>query len=105
QGTAQRLRTQYGLKNDIAGKTGTTQNNKDAWFVGLLPNLVSVTWVGLDHHQIGFKTTAMGQGANAALPIFGNWMQQMQKLPTLRQYTQAKFPTTSTEVLESLDCP
>lgn len=104
EGTAQRLRGTFGLKNEMAGKTGTTQNNKDAWFVGLTPNLVSVTWVGLNNHQIGFKSTAMGQGANAALPIFGRWMQKMNKDPELNTYTKASFPPTSKEVLESLDC-
>lgn len=104
EGTAQRLRSTYGLTNDLAGKTGTTQNNKDAWFVGLTPNLVSVTWVGLNNHQIGFKSTAMGQGANAALPIFGKWMQKINKDQELDPYTKSNFPPTSEEVLESLDC-
>ncbi|WP_417360164.1 transglycosylase domain-containing protein [Galbibacter sp.] len=104
EGTAQRLRSTYGLKNDLAGKTGTTQNNKDAWFVGLSPNLVSVTWVGLNNHQIGFKSTAMGQGANAALPIFGRWMQKMNKDKSFSSYTKASFEPTSKEVLESMDC-
>lgn len=104
EGTAQRLRSTFGLKNELAGKTGTTQNNKDAWFVGLTPNLVSVTWVGLNNHQIGFKSTAMGQGANAALPIFGRWMQKMNKATELGTYTKARFEPTSKEVLESLDC-
>ncbi|MDG3581955.1 MULTISPECIES: penicillin-binding protein 1A [Galbibacter] len=103
-GTATRLRGTYGLKNDIAGKTGTTQNNKDAWFVGITPALVSVTWVGLDNHQIGFKTTAMGQGANAALPIFGLWLQKMNKQKELDAITQTTFKTPSKEILESLDC-
>src|SRR5690606_19409116 len=104
EGTAQRLRSTFGLKNELAGKTGTTQNNKDAWFVGLTPNLVSVTWVGLNNHQIGFKSTAMRQGANAALPIFGRWMQKMNKATELGTYTKARFEPTSKEVLESLDC-
>ena len=104
EGTAQRLRSSYGLKNDMAGKTGTTQDNRDAWFVGITPSLVSVTWVGLNNHQIGFKSTTMGQGANAALPIFGKWMQKMNKDPELNDYTKASFPATSKEVLESLDC-
>lgn len=72
KGTASRLRTTYKLNNAIAGKTGTTQNNKDAWFVALTPNLVHVTWVGLDNHEIGFRSTRLGQGANAALPILPN---------------------------------
>jgi len=72
-GTAKRIRSTYKLTNAIAGKTGTTQNNKDAWFVALTPKLVHITWVGLDNHEIGFKSTSVGQGANAALPIFASW--------------------------------
>ncbi|MRI00384.1 penicillin-binding protein [Kriegella sp. EG-1] len=103
-GTASRLRTSYNLKNDIAGKTGTTQNNKDAWFVALTPKLVHVTWVGLDNHEIGFKSTSLGQGANAALPLFALWMQKMNKAPEFNYITQARFPKPNNLVLRSLDC-
>ncbi|SNR76501.1 penicillin-binding protein 1A [Maribacter sedimenticola] len=103
-GTASRLRTTYGLKNDIAGKTGTTQNNKDAWFVALMPKLVHITWVGLDQHEIGFSNTGIGQGANAALPLFGLWMQQLNKKKDFDPYTKSKFPNPSQEVLNALDC-
>ena len=57
-GTAQRLRSTYNFNNEIAGKTGTTQDNKDGWFVGIMPNLVTVTWVGNDNQQIGFSNTS-----------------------------------------------
>ena len=77
EGTATRLRYRYGLQNDIAGKTGTTQDNKDGWFVGITPELVCVTWVGADDHRIGFRNTGIGQGANSALPIFAKLMQKM----------------------------
>lgn len=103
-GTAARLRNSYGLKNDIAGKTGTTQNNKDAWFVALMPKIVHVTWVGLDQHEIGFSNTNIGQGANAALPLFGLWMQQLNKDPNFNTFTKTKFPTPSSTVLEALNC-
>lgn len=76
EGTASRLRYRYGLNNDIAGKTGTTQDNKDGWFVGITPNLVCVSWVGADDQRIGFRNTAIGQGANSALPIFALLMQK-----------------------------
>ncbi len=62
EGTATRLRSTYGLTNDIAGKTGTTQSNKDGWFVGITPNLVALTWVGTDDPRIGFRNTRIGQG-------------------------------------------
>lgn len=104
-GTASRLRYKYNLKNEIAGKTGTTQDNKDGWFVGITPNLVSVTWVGADNHQIGFRTTSMGQGANSALPIFALLMQKMNKDSTFAEITQAKFTPPSGTVRAMLNCP
>ncbi len=103
-GTASRLRNTYGLNNDIAGKTGTTQNNKDAWFVALMPNLVHISWVGMDQHEIGFSSTSLGQGANAALPLFARWMQELNKNKEFNPLTRASFPKPNAAVLESLDC-
>ncbi|MBG6132457.1 penicillin-binding protein 1A [Aquimarina sp. EL_43] len=104
QGTATRLRTTYNLKNDIAGKTGTTQDNKDGWFVGITPNLVTITWVGNDNYNIGFKTTALGQGANTALPIFAKLYQKMNLDSTFDPITKSKFEESAKEVLKDLDC-
>jgi len=104
KGTAVRLRSRYGLKNDIAGKTGTTQNNKDAWFVGITPNLVHVSWVGLDHHEIGFPSTSLGQGANAALPLFAKYLQKLNARPEFNDITRAKFPTVPDDIAVLLDC-
>lgn len=104
EGTASRIRKTYKLRNDIAGKTGTTQNNKDAWFVALTPKLVHVTWVGLDNHEIGFRSTRLGQGANAALPMFALWMQKLNKDPEFNSITRAKFPRPDASVLRMLDC-
>ena len=78
-GTASRLRYKYNLKGDIAGKTGTTNNNSDAWFVGITPTLVSACWMGGDDRDIHFESMAMGQGAAGALPIFALYMQQVYK--------------------------
>lgn len=103
-GTAQRLRSNYNLNNDIAGKTGTTQDNKDGWFVGIMPNLITVTWVGNDNQQIGFSNTSIGQGANSALPIFAKYLQQLNKDPKYNLITKASFEKPSDEVLKSLDC-
>ena len=103
-GTASRLRSTYGLKNAIAGKTGTTQDNKDGWFVGLTPKLVTVTWVGNDNHSIGFKTTALGQGANSALPIFANFYKKLNADLNYKTITNAQFENPSNEVLNDLDC-
>ncbi|WP_430909642.1 transglycosylase domain-containing protein [Maribacter sp. 2-571] len=105
RGTAKRIRTTYGLTNAIAGKTGTTQNNKDAWFVALTPKLVHVTWVGHDNHQIGFKTTGLGQGANAALPIFALWYKALEKEKRFHHYTRATFERPMRTVQDQLACP
>ena len=78
-GTASRLRFKYNLKGDIGGKTGTTNNNSDAWFMGILPTLVNACWVGGDDRDIHFNSMAMGQGASGALPIFALYMQQVYK--------------------------
>ncbi|WP_299184532.1 transglycosylase domain-containing protein [uncultured Aquimarina sp.] len=103
-GTAIRLRKTYGLKNEIAGKTGTTQDNKDGWFVGITPKLVTVTWVGNDNYNIGFKTTKQGQGANSALPIFGKLYQKMNENPVFDPITKSSFEKTSNSILEDLEC-
>ncbi|ALJ05740.1 penicillin-binding protein [Pseudalgibacter alginicilyticus] len=103
-GTAKRLRTTYHLKNDIAGKTGTTQNNKDGWFVGITPNLVTVTWVGNDNHSIGFKSTNIGQGANSALPMFGKFYQKLNVDARFNSITNSSFEMFSQTVLDDLNC-
>jgi len=64
----------YELKNPIAGKTGTTQNQSDGWFMGMVPNLVTGVWVGGDDRSVHFGRTAYGQGATMALPIWGLYM-------------------------------
>jgi penicillin-binding protein 1A len=64
----------YDFKNPIAGKTGTTQNNSDGWFMGMVPNLVTGVWVGGDDRATHFGSTAYGQGATMALPIWGMYM-------------------------------
>ena len=76
-GTASRLRNKYNLKGDIAGKTGTTNNNSDAWFMGVTPTLVNACWVGGDDRDIHFNTMLYGQGAAMALPIFALYMQKV----------------------------
>lgn len=104
EGTGVRLRSSYGLRNDIAGKTGTTQNNKDGWFVGIMPKLVTVTWVGADDHRIGFRSTSIGQGANSALPIFALFLKSLNEDERYNDITQARFPQPSETVLAMLDC-
>ena len=104
EGTASRLRSTYQLNNAIAGKTGTTQDNKDGWFVGVMPKLITVTWVGNDNQQIGFSSTGIGQGANSALPIFAKYLQKLNTNPKYNDITKASFETPSEAVLNALDC-
>ena len=76
-GTGGRLRYRYGFKGELGGKTGTTNNNSDAWVMGLTPTLVSGVWVGGDDRDIHFDSMAMGQGATMALPVFALYMQRV----------------------------
>lgn len=90
-GTAGRLRYRYNLKGELAGKTGTTNNNSDAWFVGFTPQLVSGVWVGGDDRDIHFDTMQMGQGATMALPIFAYYMRRVMADRSLGYSEDAKF--------------
>lgn len=76
-GTGVRLRFKYNFENPIAGKTGTTQNNSDGWFMGLTPDLVTGVWVGCEDRGAHFRSTALGQGANMALPIWALFMKKV----------------------------
>ena len=73
-GTARSLRSTYGLRMDLAGKTGTTQNNADGWFVATTPRVAVGAWVGGESPIVRFRSTALGQGASTALPIVGTWL-------------------------------
>ena len=77
QGTGRRLRRKYAFVGEIAGKTGTTQMNSDGWFVGIVPRLVSGCWVGGENRNIHFNSTAMGQGASMALPVWALFMKKV----------------------------
>jgi penicillin-binding protein 1A len=103
-GTATRIRSQYGLKNDLAGKTGTTQNNKDGWFVGVSPKLIMLSWVGNDDHRIGFSNTGIGQGANSALPIVALFLKQMNGNQKFDAITSAQFDKPSEAIMNALAC-
>lgn len=78
-GTGSRLRYKYGVKSILAGKTGTTDNNSDGWFIGLNPKLATAIWVGGEYRSIHFNSMTWGQGATMALPIFGYFMNQCEQ--------------------------
>ena len=82
-GTGVRLRYKYGLKMPIGGKTGTTQNNSDGWFMGFTPSLVNGVWVGGEDRGIHFDKMSEGQGASMALPIWALYMQKVMADQTL----------------------
>ena len=90
-GTAGRLRFKYNMKGEIGGKTGTTNNNSDAWFMGVTPTLVNACWVGGDDRDIHFESMSMGQGATMALPIFALYMQKVYKDQQLGYNENAVF--------------
>lgn len=104
EGTAAGLRSRFGLTNDIAGKTGTTQSNTDGWFIAITPKLVIGTWVGADDPRIRFRSTALGQGARTALPITGDFLRLANQDETLKQVTQARFASLPYYLERKIDC-
>lgn len=76
RGTGIAVPSRYGIKLEAGGKTGTTQNLKDAWFVGFTPQIVGAVWAGFDDERIAFTSMSYGQGARAALPIWAKFMQK-----------------------------
>lgn len=83
EGTSTALIHKYKLTNEISGKTGTTNNNSDGWFIGIIPDLVAGGWVGGEERSIHFRSTLYGQGASMALPIYGMFMQKVYADSTL----------------------
>jgi penicillin-binding protein 1A len=102
-GTGMRLRFRYNLTNPIAGKTGTTQNQSDGWFMGITPELVSGVWVGCEDRSIHFRTTQLGQGANTALPIWGLYMKKVYADEDLN-VSKAEFERPPGKLSIELDC-
>ena len=85
--------------SEFGGKTGTSNNHSDAWFVGVTPKLVAGGWVGGEYRSIHFRTGALGQGSRTALPIFGNFIQDVLLDDRFAKYRE-KFPK---EPLEDID--
>ncbi|RZF58222.1 penicillin-binding protein 1A [Sphingobacterium corticibacterium] len=105
-GTGSRLRWSAefgGFKNPMGGKTGTTNDNSDAWFIGVTPDLVTGVWTGAEDRGIRFHSMASGQGAQAALPIFGFYMKKVYADKNL-PYTQEDFPLPPGGLTREIDC-
>jgi penicillin-binding protein 1A len=77
-----------GVTAPTAGKTGTTQNNSDGWFIGITPELVTGVWVGAEDRAVRFQSMTWGQGARMALPIYGYYMQRVYKDPVIALSTR-----------------
>lgn len=103
-GTGVRLRTKYQLLGEIGGKTGTTQNHSDGWFMGVTPNLVTGIWVGGEDRDIHFDNLKLGQGANMALPIWALYMLEAYKTPEIGVLEEDVFETPANFNMD-LRCP
>ena len=90
-GTGVRLRAKYGLKGEIAGKTGTTNDQSDGWFIGYTPSLTAGVWVGAEDRQVHFESLSLGGGSNMALPIWGLFMQKCRKDASLKMDENETF--------------
>ena len=102
-GTGVRLRAKYGLKGEIAGKTGTTNDQSDGWFIGYTPSLTAGVWVGAEDRQVHFESLSLGGGSNMALPIWGLFMQKVMKDGTLGVYETDRF-VAPPGISLNLDC-
>ena len=85
-GTGYALRSRFGLTGEMAGKTGTTNDNADGWFIGYTPQLTAGAWAGFEDMQVHFAALANGGGSASALPIWGYFMQSVRKDPSLSKY-------------------
>lgn len=104
QGTGIRLRSKYEINSQIGGKTGTTQNHSDGWFMGITPNLVTGIWVGGEDRDIHFDNIGLGQGANMALPIWALYMQEVYKNEDLSVTPEDTFEKPANFNID-LECP
>ena len=103
RGTGVRLRYKYEFKNEIAGKTGTTQNQSDGWFMGITPDLVTGVWTGCEDRSVHFRDIQNGQGANTALPVFAEYMKGIYN-DTLNLGPIGKIFDISKSIDISIDC-
>ncbi len=105
-GTASRLRWMYNVTDvPVAGKTGTSQNHTDGWFIGYTPKLIAGAWVGGDSPLVRFRNFEYGQGAATALPVVAIFLRKMLDHPALSNWHGGTFPVLSPEQIKKLACP
>ncbi len=105
EGTGRRLRWKYKFEGAIAGKTGTSQNHSDGWFIGFTPRLLAGAWTGAESPAVRFRTIKYGQGAHMALPIWGRFMSSLREDEKYAYYLGGSFPEASEHVAEVLAAP
>jgi penicillin-binding protein 1A len=93
----------FRYKTDIGGKTGTSSNHSDAWFVGITPNLVGGAWVGGEYRSIHFRTGSLGEGSKTALPVFGSFLEKVLADKELTNY-RATFPAPKQPITRPYTC-
>ncbi len=103
EGTGLRLRGTYKLRNQMGGKTGTTQNHSNGWYMGVLPDLVAGVWTGWEDQAIHFEDLSLGQGSNMALPVFGIFLNKVLADPEFVPIAETVFEAPANFNIE-LDC-
>jgi penicillin-binding protein 1A len=104
EGSAAKLRTQYGLHMDIAGKTGTSQEHADGWFIGVTPDLVTGVWVGAESPKVRFRTITEGQGSRTALPVWGEFMRRVTQDKEYASLRSSRFEPLPAHLHRLLNC-
>jgi len=104
-GTGSAIRTKWEIDGDFAGKTGTTQDQADGWFIGMTPKLVAGAWVGGEDQSVHFRTLGAGAGGHTALPIVGQFYSQVLRNSKFQDIRYSRFDQPSGETLAMLDVP
>ena len=105
EGTGSEIRSLYKIEGPFAGKTGTTQNFADGWFMAYTPDLVTGCWVGGEEPSIHFRNIALGRGGYMALPVVGKFFNKLYHDPSFRDYKNHPFPPLDESTLALLDIP
>jgi penicillin-binding protein 1A len=103
-GTASRLRNKYKVKGDIAAKTGTSNDNRDGWFIGFTPKIVMGAWVGGEQQKVRFQDTILGQGSSTAMPICAEFINRVYEDPKFKKWEEEEFPHLDSLSIDALDC-
>lgn len=105
EGTGSSIRSVWGIDSEFAGKTGTTQDQADGWFIGMTPTLVAGAWVGGEDQTVHFRTLGAGAGGHTALPIVGQFYSQILKQSKFQKMRYSSFDSPSEESLAMMNIP